>query len=80
MTDAGHCIHTSYIDTLREDARKEYERAEDWRDIARGYKQIVQWLLYDIDHKVLTTKTVDEAHAELRKVHKWVTFAARHLP
>ena len=80
MTDAGHCIHTSYIDSLREESRKEHERAEDWRDIARGYKQIVQWLLYDLDHKVLTQTTVEDTHTELRKVHKWVTVATRHLP
>ena len=80
MTDAGHCIHTSYIDSLREESRKEHERAEDWRDIARGYKQIVQWLLYDLDHKVLTQTTVEDTQAELRKVHKWVTVASRHLP
>lgn len=80
MTDAGHCIHTSYIDSLREESRKEHERAEDWRDIARGYKQIVQWLLYDLDHKVLIQTTVEDTHAELRKVHKWVTVASRHLP
>lgn len=80
MTDAGHCIHTSYIDTLREEARREFDRAEDYRDSCRLYKTIVQWVLLDIRDQLLGALTIEEAHAEARKLQTWVTDAARHLP
>lgn len=80
MTDAGHCIHTSYIESLQAEARKEYERAEDYRDSCRIYKTILQWVLLDIRHELLTAPTLEEATFRTRKLQSWLKTASKHLP
>lgn len=46
MTPA-HCIHQSYIDSLRIEARNEWERAEDYKACCTTYRNILRVIAED---------------------------------
>jgi len=42
VNDMGHCMHQSYIDSLRVEARNEWERAEDYKACCINYRNILR--------------------------------------
>jgi len=47
VSEMSHCIHQSYIDSLRVEARNEWERAEDYKACCANYRNILKVLAED---------------------------------
>lgn len=47
MTDPLMCMHQSLIDSLRVEARNEWERAEDYRTSCKTYRHLLDLVLDD---------------------------------
>ncbi len=47
MTDPLMCMHQSLIDSLRVEARNEWERAEDYRTSCKTYRRLLDLVLED---------------------------------
>lgn len=46
-SDFTYCIHQSYIDSLHLNARKEWERAEDYKACCTNYRNLLKVLAED---------------------------------
>ncbi len=80
MTDPLMCMHQSLIDSLRVEARNEWERAEDYRTSCKTYKQLLDLVLDDAQQIRDQAKDVLEAVQMADRIIATVNRERRHLP
>ena len=80
MTDPLMCMHQSLIDSLRVEARNEWERAEDYRTSCKTYRHILDMVLEDAreirDQALTVLYAVQIAYRIIATVNR----ERRHLP
>jgi hypothetical protein len=80
MTDPLMCMHQSLIDSLRVEARNEWERAEDYRTSCKTYKRLLDLVLDDA--RAIRDQALDvlEAVQIADRIIATVNRERRHLP
>ena len=80
MTDPLICMHQSLIDSLRVEARNEWERAEDYRTSCKTYKRLLDLVLDDA--RAIRDQALDvlEAVQIADRIIATVNRERRHLP
>ena len=80
MTDPLMCMHQSLIDSLRVEARNEWERAEDYRTSCKSYKRLLDLVLDDA--RAIRDQALDvlEAVQIADRIIATVNRERRHLP
>ena len=80
MTDPLMCMHQSLIDSLRVEARNEWERAEDYRTSCKTYKRLLDLVLDDA--RAIRDQALDvlEAVQIADRIIATVNKERRHLP
>ena len=80
MTDPLMCMHQSLIDSLRVEARNEWERAEDYRQSCKTYKHLLEIVLDDA--RTIRDQALDvlEAVQIADRIIATVNRERRHLP
>jgi len=80
MTDPLMCMHQSLIDSLRVEARNEWERAEDYRTSCKTYKRLLDLVLEDA--RAIRDQALDvlEAVQIADRIIATVNRERRHLP
>ena len=80
MTDPLICMHQSLIDSLRVEARNEWERAEDYRTSCKTYKRLLELVLDDA--RAIRDQALDvlEAVQIADRIIATVNRERRHLP
>ena len=80
MTDPLMCMHQSLIDSLRVEARSEWERAEDYRTSCKTYKRLLDLVLEDA--RAIRDQALDvlEAVQIADRIIATVNRERRHLP
>lgn len=80
VSEMGHCIHQSYIDSLRVEARNEWERAEDYRASCKTYRHILEVLANDArEIRDQALNVLDAVHIADRMIAT-INRETRHLP
>ena len=80
MTDPLMCMHQSLIDSLRVEARNEWERAEDYRTSCKTYKHILDMVLDDAREIRDQALNVLDAVQIADRIIATVNRERRHLP
>lgn len=80
MTDPLMCMHQSLIDSLRVEARNEWERAEDYRTSCKTYRQILDIVLEDAREIRDQALNVLDAVQIADRIIATVNRERRHLP
>ena len=80
MTDPLICMHQSLIDSLRVEARNEWERAEDYRTSCKTYNRLLDLVLDDA--RAIRDQALDvlEAVQIADRIIATVNRERRHLP
>ena len=80
MTDPLMCMHQLLIDSLRVEARNEWERAEDYRTSCKTYKRLLDLVLDDA--RAIRDQALDvlEAVQIADRIIATVNRERRHLP
>ena len=80
MTDPLMCMHQSLIDSLRVEARNEWERAEDYRTSCKTYRRLLDLVLDDA--RAIRDQALDvlEAVQIADRIIATVNRERRHLP
>jgi hypothetical protein len=80
MTDPLMCMHQSLIDSLRVEARNEWERAEDYRTSCKTYRRLLDLVLEDA--RAIRDQALDvlEAVQIADRIIATVNRERRHLP
>ena len=80
MTDPLMCMHQSLIDSLRVEARNEWERAEDYRTSCKTYRRILDLVLEDAREIRDQALNVLDAVQIADRIIATVNRERRHLP
>ncbi len=80
MTDPLMCMHQSLIDSLRVEARNEWERAEDYRTSCKTYRHILDIVLEDAREIRDQALNVLDAVQIADRIIATVNRERRHLP
>jgi hypothetical protein len=80
MTEPLMCMHQSLIDSLRVEARNEWERAEDYRTSCKTYRRLLDLVLEDA--RAIRDQALDvlEAVQIADRIIATVNRERRHLP
>ena len=80
MTDPLMCMHQSLIDSLRVEARNEWERAEDYRTSCKTYRHILDMVLDDAREIRDQALNVLDAVQIADRIIATINRERRHLP
>lgn len=80
MTDPLMCMHQSLIDSLRVEARNEWERAEDYRTSCKTYRHLLDMVLDDAREIRDQALNVLDAVQIADRIITTVNRERRHLP